>query len=180
MVLGIYYLTKSKANAKGEGRTFGSIEEVLLALEMSEVETLTPIKLYYSGPVIDLRTSFDNQNVIHSEPIQYSKQYMETTVGRVILNDRLPEDMPFVNGLLKKRGLTQLVQYCYLHFGRAETVEMIDGLKNLGFNYATKAGLSIGINDMVVPAEKQRLVKGRAERSDVGRAAVSRRRYHSR
>ena len=160
MVLGLYYLTKSKANAKGEGRTFGSIEEVLLALEMSEVETLTPIKLYYSGPVIDLTTSFDNQNVIHSEPIQYSKQYMETTVGRVILNDRLPEDMPFVNGLLKKRGLMQLVQYCYLYFGRAETVEMIDGLKNLGFNYATKAGLSIGINDMVVPAEKQSLVKG--------------------
>ena len=160
MVLGIYYLTKSKANAKGEGRTFGSIEEVLLALEMGEVETLTPIKLYHSGPVIDLTTSFDNQNVIHSEPIRYSKQYMETTVGRVILNDRLPADMPFVNGLLKKRGLMQLVQYCYLHFGRAETVEMIDGLKNLGFNYATKAGLSIGINDMVVPAEKQRLVKG--------------------
>ena len=160
MVLGIYYLTKSKTNSKGEGRTFGSIEEVLLALEMGEVETLTPIKLYYSGPVIDLTTSFDSQNVIHSEPIQYSKQYMETTVGRVILNDRLPEDMPFVNGLLKKRGLMQLVQYCYLHFGRAETVEMIDGLKSLGFNYATKAGLSIGINDMVVPAEKQRLVKG--------------------
>ena len=160
MVLGIYYLTKSKTNSKGEGRTFGSIEEVLLALEMSEVETLTPIKLYYSGPVIDLTTSFDSQNVIHSEPIQYSKQYMETTVGRVILNDRLPKGMPFVNGLLKKRGLMQLVQYCYLHFGRAETVEMIDGLKSLGFNYATKAGLSIGINDMVVPAEKQRLVKG--------------------
>ena len=160
MVLGTYYLTKSKTNSKGEGRTFGSIEEVLLALEMGEVETLTPIKLYYSGPVIDLTTSFDSQNVIHSEPIQYSKQYMETTVGRVILNDRLPEDMPFVNGLLKKRGLMQLVQYCYLHFGRAETVEMIDGLKSLGFNYATKAGLSIGINDMVVPAEKQRLVKG--------------------
>ena len=160
MVLGIYYLTKSKTNSKGEGRTFGSIEEVLLALEMGEVETLTPIKLYYSGPVIDLTTSFDSQNVIHSEPIQYSKQYMETTVGRVILNDRLPKDMPFVNGLLKKRGLMQLVQYCYLHFGRAETVEMIDGLKSLGFNYATKAGLSIGINDMVVPAEKQRLVKG--------------------
>ena len=160
MVLGIYYLTKSKTNAKGEGRTFGSIEEVLLALEMSKVETLTPIKLYYSGPVIDLTTSFDSQNVIHSEPIQYSKQYMETTVGRVILNDRLPKDMPFVNGLLKKRGLMHLVQYCYLHFGRAETVEMIDGLKSLGFNYATKAGLSIGINDMVVPAEKQRLVKG--------------------
>ena len=160
MVLGIYYLTKSKANAKGEGRTFGSIEEVLLALEMGEVETLTPVKLYHSGPVIDLTTSFDSQNVIHSEPIRYSKQYMDTTVGRVILNDRLPADMPFVNGLLKKRGLMQLVQYCYLHFGRAETVEMIDGLKSLGFNYATKAGLSIGINDMVVPAEKQRLVKG--------------------
>ena len=160
MVLGLYYLTKSKSKSKGEGRTFGSVEEVLLALEMSEVETLTPIKLYYTGPVIDLSKSYDNQNVIHSEPIQYSKQHMVTTVGRVILNDRCPKGMPFVNGLLKKKGLTQLVQYCYLHYGRAETVELIDGLKNLGFNYATKAGISIGINDMVVPAEKPRLVKG--------------------
>jgi len=62
----------------------------------------------------------------------------------VILNDVLPEEMPFVNGLLKKKGLTQLVQYCYLRFGLQVTVKMLDEVKNLGFLYATRAGISIG------------------------------------
>jgi DNA-directed RNA polymerase subunit beta' len=89
----------------------------LIALEMGEVETLTPIKLRYTGRVIDLVKAFDNQNVMHTEPIEFNKQYMDTTVGRVILNDVLPDEMPFINGLLKKKGLAQLVQYCYLKFG---------------------------------------------------------------
>ena len=107
-----------------------------------------------------LKHSFDNQNILQTEPVQYTKQHMETTVGRVILNDHIPNEMPFVNGLLKKKGLTQLVQFSYLRLGREKTVGMIDELKDLGFNYATKAGISIGIDDMVVPAEKMRLVKG--------------------
>ncbi len=160
MVLGLYYLTKARLGAKGEGRTFGNVEEVLLALEMGEVQTLTPIKLYYSGWVIDLINAFDNQDILHAEPVQYSKQYMNTTVGRVILNDHLTEQMPFVNGLLKKKGMSQLVQYVYLRYGREETVTMLDELKDLGFRYATHAGISIGIDDMVVPAEKMSLVKG--------------------
>jgi DNA-directed RNA polymerase subunit beta' len=132
---------------------------VLIALEMGEVETLTPIKLRYTGKVIDLVHAFDNQNVIHTEPIEFTKQYMETTVGRVIMNDNLPRDMPFINGLLKKKGLTQLVQYCYLKFGLIITVQMLDEVKKLGFLYATRAGISIGIDDMVVPDEKAKLVK---------------------
>src|SRR5690242_433475 len=68
MVLGLYYLTKAKPGAKGEGRAFANIEEVLLALEMGEVETLTPIKLRYTGKVIDLTKAFDTQNVLHTEP----------------------------------------------------------------------------------------------------------------
>ena len=160
MVLGIYYLTKHRAGAKGGGRTFGSMEEVLLALEMGEVETLSPIKLYYTGQVVDLVKAFDNQNVLHVEPVEFTKQYLDTTVGRVILNDHLPREMPFVNGILKKKGLAQLVQYCYLRFGREKTVKMIDEIKDLGFRYATKAGISVGIDDMVVPAGKERLVKG--------------------
>ncbi|MCC6859689.1 MAG: DNA-directed RNA polymerase subunit beta', partial [Bryobacterales bacterium] len=159
MVLGIYYLTKARPGTKGEGRTFASTEEVLIALEMGEVETLTPIKLRYTGRVIDLVHAFDNQNVLHTEPIEFNKQYMETTVGRVIFNDQLPEDMPFVNGLLKKKGLGQLVQYCYLKFGLRTTVQMLDEVKNLGFLYATRAGISIGIDDMVVPSEKADLVR---------------------
>jgi DNA-directed RNA polymerase subunit beta' len=159
MVLGCYYLTKARPGARGEGRTFASTDDVLIALEMGEVETLTPIKLRYTGRVIDLVHAFDTQNIIHTEPIEFTKQYMETTVGRVILNDHLPPDMPYINGLLKKKGLGQLVQYCYLKFGLKTTVEMLDEVKNLGFLYATRAGISIGIDDMVVPGEKQALVR---------------------
>ena len=159
MVLGCYYLTKARPGTKGEGRTFASSEEVLIALEMGEVETLTPIKLRHTGRVIDLVHAFDSQNVLHTEPIEFNKQYMETTVGRVILNDHLPEEMPFINGLLKKKGLGQLVQYCYLRFGLKITVSMLDEIKNLGFLYATRAGISIGIDDMVVPSEKADLVR---------------------
>jgi DNA-directed RNA polymerase subunit beta' len=159
MVLGCYYLTKSRPGTKGEGRTFASTDDVLIALEMGEVETLTPIKLRYTGKVIDLVHAFDTQNILHTEPIEFKKQYMETTVGRVILNDHLPEDMPYINGLLKKKGLAQLVQYCYLKLGLQVTVQMLDEVKNLGFLYATRAGISIGIDDMVVPGEKAALVK---------------------
>ncbi len=159
MVLGLYYLTKARLGTKGEGRTFASTDDVLIALEMGEVETLTPIKLRYTGRVIDLVKAFDNQNVIHTEPIEFVKQYMDTTVGRVIFNDSLPEEMPFINGLLKKKGLAQLVQYCYLKFGLQTTVGMLDKVKNLGFLYATRAGISIGIDDMVVPSSKPALVR---------------------
>ncbi len=159
MVLGLYYLTKMRPNAKGAGRTFASMEDVLIALEMGEVETLTAIKLRYTGKVIDLNKAFDNQNIMYTEPIEFNKQYMDTTVGRVILNDVLPKEMPFINGLLKKKGDSQLVQYCYLKFGLQTTVQMLDEVKKLGFLYATRAGISIGIDDMVVPEEKAGLVR---------------------
>ncbi len=159
MVLGVYYLTKSRKGTKGEGRTFASTDDVMIALEMGELETLTPIKLRHTGKVIDLVKAFDNQNVLHTEPIEFVKQYMDTTVGRVIFNDSLPEDMPFVNGLLKKKGLAQLVQHCYLKFGLTTTVQMLDEVKKLGFLYATRAGISIGIDDMVVPPSKPTLVR---------------------
>ncbi|HEV8524036.1 MAG TPA: DNA-directed RNA polymerase subunit beta' [Terriglobales bacterium] len=159
MVLGLYYLTKAKPGAKGEGRTFANPDEVTLAVEAKEVETLTPIRLRYSGPIIDLTTAYDDQDVIHTEPVQYERQYLNTTVGRVILNEHLPESMPFINGLLKKKGVGQLVNYCYLRFGLETTVKMLDEIKELGFRYATKAGLSIGIDDMVIPQNKKSLVK---------------------
>ena len=159
MVLGLYYLTKARPNAKGEGKKFASIDDVLIALEMGEVETLTRIKLRHTGKVIDLTKAFDSQNLLHTEPAHFEKQDMDTTVGRVILNDVLPDEMPFINGLLKKKGLTQLVQYCYLKFGIRTTVKMLDEVKSLGFLYATRAGISIGIDDMVVPESKPALVK---------------------
>ena len=154
----VYYLTKDKRGAKGDGRAFANSDEVILALEAGEVETLTPIRLRYTGRVIDLTTAYDDQDVLHTEPITIKNQFINTTVGRVIFNDHLPKDMPYVNGLLRKKGLGALVNYCYLRFGLETTVQMLDGVKTLGFLYATKAGISIGIDDLVVPQSKAALV----------------------
>jgi len=159
IVLGVYYLTKEKRGTKGEGRAFANSEEVLLALEAGEVETLTPIRLRYTGRVIDLTTAYDDQDVLHTEPITVKNQFINTTVGRVIFNDHLPNGMPFINGLLRKKGLGALVNYCYLRFGLETTVQMLDEVKTLGFLYATKAGISIGIDDLVVPLNKASLVE---------------------
>ena len=126
------------------------------------METLTPIRLRYSGEVIDLTTAYDDQDVIHTEPTNFERQFISTTVGRAIMNDHLKRgaaEMPYINGLLKKKGVGQLVNYCYLRFGLETTVRMLDGIKQLGFHYATKAGLSIGIDDMVIPPGKQALVR---------------------
>jgi DNA-directed RNA polymerase subunit beta' len=158
MVLGIYYLTKARTGAKGEGRVFGATEEVVLALEAGEVELLTPIRLRYTGEVIDLTTAYDDQDVPHTVPVKMERQFIQTTVGRVILNDHLPSNFPFINGLLKKKGVQQLVYYAYLRFGLESTVVLLDHLKELGFMYATKSGISIGIDDMLIPGDKPKLV----------------------
>ena len=160
MVLGIYYLTKAKPGAKGEGRAFGSVEEVILALEAGEVELLTPVRLRYTGEMIDLTHAYDDQDVTHTESVNLKRQFISTTVGRVLFNDNLPSEMPFINGLLKKKGVQQLVYYCYLRFGLERTVHALDHLKELGFLYATRSGISIGIEDMLIPGDKAALVEG--------------------
>src|SRR5947209_11989646 len=86
MVLGIYYLTKNKPGAKGEGRVFGGTDEVVVALEAGEVELLTPIRLRYSGEVIDISPENDNQDVPHTVPVKMERQFIQTTVGRFIFN----------------------------------------------------------------------------------------------
>jgi DNA-directed RNA polymerase subunit beta' len=158
IVLGCYYLTKARSGAKGEGRAFGNADDVLLALEAGELETLSPIRLRYTGALQDLTASRDDQDVLRTEVQDVDRKIINTTVGRVILNQALPGGMPFVNGLLKKKGLQQLVQSCYLRFGLEKTVEMLDSLKHLGFTYATRSGLSIGIDDLIIPKEKVQLV----------------------
>ncbi|HVT96383.1 MAG TPA: hypothetical protein VHE33_02685, partial [Acidobacteriaceae bacterium] len=159
MVLGLYYLTKAKKGAKGEGRAFANIEEVLMALNAHEVETLSPIRLRYTGQVLEMSTAYDDQDLTHTEPVQYDRQFISTTVGRAILNDALPQEMPYVNGLLKKKGIGQLVNYCYLNHGLELTVQMLDRIKELGFQYATRSGLSVGLDDMVIPEAKYATVR---------------------
>ncbi|MEO7975127.1 MAG: DNA-directed RNA polymerase subunit beta' [Thermoanaerobaculia bacterium] len=154
LVLGGYYLTMSKKGAKGEGKAFVDFDSVLLALHEGIVETHTNIRVRYSGLYANLETQFDNQDVVHAEVEEMNKALIETTVGRVILNMNLPEEIPFINGLLKKRGLQDLVGYCYIKHGNDLTVKMLDDLKKITFLYATKAGISIGVEDMVIPAAK--------------------------
>jgi DNA-directed RNA polymerase subunit beta' len=158
IVLGCYYLTRAAEGTKGEGRAFASIDEVLLALDAKEVGTQTKIRLRHDGKLIDLETERDSQDVIKATPKEIKNRTINTTVGRVIFNDQLPKEMPYINGILKKKGLGSLVSYCFLRYGHSLTVTMLDKLKELGFLYATKAGISIGIDDMVTPPDKPKLV----------------------
>src|SRR5512136_2858791 len=160
IVMGCYYLTKAKRGTKGEGRAFGSYDEAIFALENGMVERLTPVRYRYTGELIDLTTVYDDQDVMHTEPQQLKSQVINTTVGRVIFNDAVPKGTPYVYGLLRKKGLQQLVQYCYLRFGLETTVRMLDAIKDLGFSYATRAGISIGIDDLIIPAGKEKMVGG--------------------
>ena len=139
-------------------RVFSGEDEVLLALESCDVETLTPIRFRLSGPYMDLTAWRDDQDVLHAPVRDLDREIIETTVGRVVFNHALPDEIPFVNGLLKKKGLQQLVEYSYLRRGLELTVQMLDRLKDLGFLYATKSGMSIGIDDLVIPDEKPRMV----------------------
>ena len=155
LVLGIYYLTKSRSNTKGEGRIFSDFDEVILAYEQGDVVTHTPIRVRYSGRYIDLTTQYNDQDISHAEVQDVERTLIDTTVGRVIFNRALPEIVPFINGNLKKRGLSDFVSYVYLTFGENMTVMMLDDLKDLGFAAATRAGISIGVDDMVIPAKKE-------------------------
>ncbi|MGI8836834.1 MAG: DNA-directed RNA polymerase subunit beta' [Pyrinomonadaceae bacterium] len=163
IVLGIYYLTRDKPGAKGEGRVFASLEEVLLALDAQYVTTQTPIKLRIQGDLIDLTQEHDQQDILRAVVQDDVRRVINTTVGRVIFNDSIPAGLPFINGTLKKKGLQSLVNYSHIRLGHEMTVKMLDDLKSLGFLYATKAGISIGIDDLVTPDAKKGLV-GKAEK----------------
>jgi DNA-directed RNA polymerase subunit beta' len=158
IVLGIYYLTRDKEGAKGEGRVFASLEEVLLALDAKEVTTQTPIKLRIQGDLIDLTQEHDPQDILRAAVQENVRRVVNTTVGRVIFNDSIPAGLPFFNGTLKKKGLQSLVNYSHIRLGHEMTVKMLDDLKTLGFLYATKAGISIGIDDLVTPDAKKSLI----------------------
>jgi DNA-directed RNA polymerase subunit beta' len=108
---------------------------------------------------MDLTVARDDQDVLRTPVRDVDGKIIDTTAGRVVFNSALPDEIPFVNGILKKKGLGQLVQFCYLKHGVAKTVEMLDRLKQLGFGYATRSGLSIGIDDLIVPAQKASMIK---------------------
>lgn len=137
MVLGCYWLTKERAGAKGEGKIFSNFEEVRIAYDFREVEEHARIKVRINGDLVD------------------------STVGRVILGEVLPATIPFsvANREMNKKELTHLVDICYREGGHRETVTLLDKIKDLGYGYATKAGLSICIDDMRIPTKKEELIE---------------------
>jgi len=164
MVLGIYYLTKPQVIPPKVTQAFASIEEVLLAHESGQIGTLTPIQMRYTGELLE---THDSQDLLRVKVANIEGRRIETTVGRVLLNDRLPRDLPFVNGVLKKKGIQSLVRLVYLRHGLESTADILDALKDIGFEFATRSGTSIGLGDLVVPPNKARLVEEAKE--EVGR-----------
>jgi DNA-directed RNA polymerase subunit beta' len=139
MVLGIYYLTKERKGARGEGRTLADAEEVRMAYDAEEVELQARIRVRGLSPESPL-------------------ELVETTVGRVLFNEIVPRELRPVNKELKKKEITTLVADCYHRLGNAETVKFLDDLKDIGFRYAGLSGLSIGIDDMKTPSSKAELI----------------------
>ncbi len=158
MVLGCYYLTLDKADLPGEGRIFSSPAEVLLALENREVSLQARIKLRFKGPFMNLATYYDDQAVLTCPVADVQNRLVDTTPGRIIFNGILPQEVPFINGMLRKKGIESLVTLTYLKVGLKQTIGILDRMKETGFFYATLAGFSLGIDDFVIPKEKKDLV----------------------
>jgi DNA-directed RNA polymerase subunit beta' len=135
IVLGCYYITKLREGVKGEGKFFVDVNEALLA--------------YQSGS-IDIRAKIK---------VRIGKEVIETCVGRILFNQILPKKMQFINKVLDKKSLTQLISQCLDKFGGERTVKLIDDLKKIGFAYLTKSGLSWGMDDLKLPKEKRELMQ---------------------
>jgi DNA-directed RNA polymerase subunit beta' len=141
MVLGLYWMSKETEGVSGEGKTFASLEDLQIAYDHGKVNLHARIQFLVEGELVT------------------------TTVGRTLLYNYVPKQVPFsyVNRLMKKRELGNLVDISYRLAGNVETVKMLDELKRLGFEHATKAGFSISINDMAIPEQKGEML-GQAQK----------------
>ena len=137
IVLGIYYMTRERPYVKGEGKVFSNPEEVRIAYDANEVDLHARIKVRLDG------------------------ERVETTIGRILLKEILPEEIPFrlINKVMKKSELANLIDYCYRYGGDKKTVLLSDRLKGLGYYYATLAGISISLDDMLIPSNKEKLLQ---------------------
>ncbi len=137
IVLGLYYMSRDRINAQGEGKVFSSVEEAIIAYDYGQVHLQARVKVRRDGEIVD------------------------TTVGRILLGELLPKSVQFaeVNKVLTKKALAKLIDHTYRHAGTKETVILADRLKDIGYEYATRAGISICINDMKIPRSKGEFVR---------------------
>ena len=134
IVLGIYYLTKMSLDRQGQGRAFSNSDEVMHAFADKQIDLHAKIKVRING------------------------QNIETTAGRVIFNSVVPKEIPFVNDLLNKKRVQKLVEDVYTATGTKTTCKFLDNIKFLGYEYATKAGITFGADDLVIPDEKKGII----------------------
>jgi DNA-directed RNA polymerase subunit beta' len=156
MVLGLYYVTKGRESSekvpvKGEGLSFYSPEEVIIALNEGQISKHAYIKV---------RTK------VRNEQNELVEQMVETVAGRVIFNQLVPEEVGYVNELLTKKKLQQIIAMVYKIAGISRTAKFLDDIKELGFQMAYKGGLSIGLDDIIVPNDKLGLIKEAKEEVD--------------
>ena len=143
IVLGCYWLTRIKEKAKGEGKVFGSAEEVILAYEFGDIDLRARIQI---RPI---------SSIGQIKPIGP----IETSVGRILFNQALPENFPFQNAQIRVRDLEKIVAEIIEKHNPQLVEETLDKIKELGFEYATLAGISWGIDDLRIPAEKKRILE---------------------
>ena len=148
MVLGLYYITKMRPGAKGEGLTFYGPEEAIIAYNEKRCDLHAPVKVMVNDIV-------DGQSVHHM---------VETSVGRVIVNNIIPDEVGYVNTIISKKSLRDIIQNVINLVGFARACTFLDGIKNLGYRMAYLAGLSFNLDDIIIPPEKDELInKGNEE-----------------
>ncbi|MGI9274596.1 MAG: DNA-directed RNA polymerase subunit beta' [Endozoicomonas sp.] len=149
VVLGLYYITRERINAKGEGMAFVDIREVMRAYRTDNVELHARVKVRVSEKYKD------------DDGVEHARTFLaDTTVGRMMLWEIVPEGLPFelVNQTMKKKAISRLLNACYRNVGLKETVIFADQMLYMGFNYATLSGASIGVNDFVIPDNKVKII----------------------
>ncbi|MBF0521501.1 MAG: DNA-directed RNA polymerase subunit beta' [Candidatus Omnitrophica bacterium] len=172
VVLGLYYLTKEdgQVSPDDEKRVYSSPEEIIIAYNDGLIGLHSRVKLRIyqhvwgeenpSLVIADEEASKNAEEKIDETPGQTLKAVIiETTVGRIFLNEVLPKGFGFVNELLDKKKIGAVISDCYKRFGQTKTVQLLDDMKDLGFKQATLAGISIGICDLVIPDEKKDILK---------------------
>ena len=143
MVLGLYYITKLRKGAKGEGLTFYGPEEALIAYNEGKCDIHAPISVIVKD--VD-----ENGNVV-------DKMMHDTSVGRVIVNEIVPAKAGYINTIISKKSLRDIISHVIKVCGVAEAAEFLDGIKNLGYQMAFKGGLSFNLGDIIIPEEKEAL-----------------------
>ena len=150
VVLGLYYISREKVNAKGEGKVFANVHEVHRAYETREVDLHAKVKVRMQEPVVN-----------EEGEISYVGKIFDTTVGRSLLREIVPAELPFevVNKPMTKKAISALINQSYRSLGLKATVVFADKLMYTGFSYATRSGVSFGIDDMVIPESKQDIIE---------------------